>query len=61
MRTGCNVLALGDGRVLSFEANGIVNRMLAAEGFEVFAPPLREWTRMGGGPSCLTFELERDG
>ncbi|MGD0997492.1 MAG: arginine deiminase family protein [Thermoleophilia bacterium] len=60
MKTGCNVLALGDGKVLSFEENPVVNDMLCAEGFEVVAPPLREFTKMGGGPHCLTFELERD-
>jgi N-dimethylarginine dimethylaminohydrolase len=60
LKTGCNVLALGDGKVLSFEENPIVNDMLKAEGFEIFAPPLREFTKMGGGPHCLTFELQRD-
>ncbi len=60
MKTGCNVLALGDGKVLSFDENPIVNEMLKAEGFEVLAPPLREFTKMGGGPHCLTFELQRD-
>jgi N-dimethylarginine dimethylaminohydrolase len=60
LKTGCNVLALGDGKVLSFEENPAVNSMLKAEGFEVLAPPLREFTKMGGGPHCLTFELQRD-
>lgn len=60
MKTGCNVLALGDGKVLSFEENPVVNQMLEAEGFEILAPPLREFTKMGGGPHCLTFELQRD-
>jgi len=39
---------------------GIVNRMLEADGFTVYAPHLREFTKMGGGPHCLTFEIERD-
>ena len=60
MKTGCNVLCLGEGQVLSFEENPVVNAMLKAEGFEVLAPPLREFTKMGGGPHCLTFELQRD-
>ena len=60
MKTGCNVLCLGEGKVLSFEENPVVNAMLEAEGFEVLAPPLREFTKMGGGPHCLTFELQRD-
>jgi N-dimethylarginine dimethylaminohydrolase len=60
MRTGCNVLALGEGRILSFAENETVNGMLGAEGFTVLAPPLREFTKMGGGPHCLTFEVRRD-
>jgi N-dimethylarginine dimethylaminohydrolase len=60
MKTGCNVLALGDGRILSFAENQIVNGMLRAEGFDVLEPHLREFTKMGGGPHCLTFELARE-
>ncbi len=60
MHTGCNVFALGEGRVLSFAENKRVNEMLQAEGFTVLAPPLHEFTKMGGGPHCLTFELQRD-
>lgn len=60
LKTGCNVLALGDGRVLTFEENTWVNERLRAEGFRLYDPPLREFTKMGGGPHCLTFELERD-
>jgi N-dimethylarginine dimethylaminohydrolase len=58
--TGNNVLAIGDDRIISFEENTVVNKMLQAEGFKLFTPPLREFTKMGGGPHCLTFELERD-
>jgi N-dimethylarginine dimethylaminohydrolase len=60
MKTGCNVLCLGEGRVLSFAENETVNALLEAEGFELVAPPLREFTKMGGGPHCLTFEVQRD-
>jgi N-dimethylarginine dimethylaminohydrolase len=60
MKTGCNVLALGDDKVLSFEENPVVNEMLKAQGFDVLAPRLREFTKMGGGPHCLTFELCRE-
>jgi N-dimethylarginine dimethylaminohydrolase len=60
LQTGCNVLALGRDRVLSFAENPVVNEMLKAEGFSVYAPHLREFTKMGGGPHCLTFELQRD-
>lgn len=60
MKTGCNVLALGEGKVLSFAENQVVNDMLRAEGFDVLDPHLHEFTKMGGGPHCLTFELERE-
>ncbi len=60
MKTGCNVLALGEGRILSFAENEAVNELLVAEGFALVAPPLREFTKMGGGPHCLTFEVQRD-
>lgn len=60
MKTGCNVLSLGEGRILSFAENETVNELLRSEGFELVAPPLREFTKMGGGPHCLTFEVQRD-
>jgi N-dimethylarginine dimethylaminohydrolase len=60
LQTGCNVLALGDDRVLSFAENPVVNDMLKAEGLTVYTPHLREFTKMGGGPHCLTFEVQRD-
>jgi N-dimethylarginine dimethylaminohydrolase len=60
MKTACNVLSLGQGRILSFAENETVNELLRAEGFELVAPPLREFTKMGGGPHCLTFEVRRE-
>jgi len=56
----CNIQALGDGRVLSFEANKDVNRALAALGLEVIAVGLREILKGGGGPHCMTFPLKRE-
>jgi N-dimethylarginine dimethylaminohydrolase len=56
----CNVLSLGEGRVLSFAENETVNDLLVSEGLEVLVPPLEEFAKMGVGPRCLTFELERD-
>lgn len=55
-----NLLALGDDRVLSFKTNPVVNEVLEAEGFKVYKPNLTEFVDRGGGPHCLTFELERD-
>lgn len=60
MRGGCNVLSLGEDRILSFAENQSVNELLIAEGFEVLVPPLHEFTKMGGGPHRLTFEIERE-
>lgn len=60
LQTGCNVLCLGGDSIMSFEENGVVNSMLRAEGLRVLAPRLREFTKMGGGPHCLSFELERE-
>lgn len=55
-----NLLCLGNDRVLSFKTNPIVNEVMKAEGFKVYEPDLTEFVDRGGGPHCLTFELERD-
>jgi N-dimethylarginine dimethylaminohydrolase len=55
-----NVLALGDGKVLSFKESKVVNEKLRAAGFEVFDPPLSQFVASGTGPHCLSFELVRD-
>jgi len=55
----CNVQALGNGRVLSFEANRVVNRALQTLGLEVVTCHLEEILKGGGGPHCLTFPLQR--
>ncbi|MDL2264190.1 hypothetical protein LJC31_06010 [Synergistaceae bacterium OttesenSCG-928-I11] len=60
MELKCNVLSLGDGRVLSSKGNDNVNAALRARGFEVYDPSLSMFTLGGGGPRCLTFPLERD-
>lgn len=60
MQVFVNVLALGAGKVLSFKQNIEVNQKLRSLGFEVLAPSLGENTKGGGGPHCLTFEIERE-
>lgn len=55
-----NLLCLGNDRVLSFKTNPIVNEVMRAEGLTVYTPDLTEFVDRGGGPHCLTFELERD-
>jgi N-dimethylarginine dimethylaminohydrolase len=58
-KTEINMLALGGDRVLSFRGNRI-NEMLKARGLEVFDPEFSYFTVGGGGPHCLSFELERE-
>ncbi|MDR3576138.1 MAG: arginine deiminase family protein [Anaerolineaceae bacterium] len=55
-----NLLCLGNDRVISFKTNPYVNEIMRAEGIHVYTPDLTEFVDRGGGPHCLTFELERD-
>jgi N-dimethylarginine dimethylaminohydrolase len=55
-----NLLCLGNDRVISFKTNPFVNEIMRAEGLTVYTPDLTEFVDRGGGPHCLTFELERD-
>jgi len=55
-----NLLCLGNDRVLSFKTNTYVNPVMKALGLKVYDPDLTEFVDRGGGPHCLTFELERD-
>ncbi len=54
-----NLLALGGDKVLSFKGNRL-NKLLRAEGLEVFDPEYGLFIAHGGGIHCSTFELERD-
>lgn len=60
MALGGNLLALGDGRVVSPRHNTRVNDMLRAEGLTVFDPELWAFTGLGGGVHCMTMALARD-
>lgn len=60
MALGCNILALGDGRVISARESADLNAALWAEGLEVLDPALSLFTLGGGGPHCLTCPLLRD-
>jgi N-dimethylarginine dimethylaminohydrolase len=59
MRLGCNVLALGQDRVISARHGKAVNAALRAEGIAVLDPELSLFTAGGGGPHCLTCPLQR--
>jgi arginine deiminase len=56
---GCNVLALGDRRILASADNERVNGLLRARGFQVETVELDQFTRCGGGVHCLTMPLAR--
>jgi N-dimethylarginine dimethylaminohydrolase len=56
----CNVLALGNGRLLAIEENGKTNGRLRTAGFDVRTFPGSELCiNGGGGPTCLTRPLLR--
>ena len=57
---GCNVLALGEGRVLSPRHSTRVNAALRAEGLTVLDPALRLFAHGGGSAHCMTMPLRRD-
>jgi N-dimethylarginine dimethylaminohydrolase len=56
---GCNVLALGNGVILSSTHNERINRKLRRRGFIVEALDIDQFTACGGGIHCLTMPLSR--
>lgn len=60
MRLGCNILALGEGRVISSRGSARLNAALRAEGLTVLDPDLSLFAAGGGGPHCLTCPLLRE-
>ncbi|WP_198371040.1 dimethylarginine dimethylaminohydrolase family protein [Roseomonas rosulenta] len=60
MALGCNILALGRGRVISARGSARLNAALRAEGLEVLDPDLSLFAAGGGGPHCLTGPLRRE-
>jgi dimethylargininase len=57
----CNVLALGNKKLLAIEENTATNQRLRREGFEVATYPGSEISQNGsGGPTCLTRPILRD-
>ncbi len=60
MAMSCNLLALGDGRVISPAHSVRLNAALRAEGVEVLDPELDEFARGGGSVHCMTMPLLRD-
>ncbi|WP_043337840.1 dimethylarginine dimethylaminohydrolase family protein [Belnapia moabensis] len=60
MQLGCNILSLGEGRVISAAESRDLNAALRAEGLTVLDPALSLFTAGGGGPHCLTCPLARE-
>ncbi len=59
MAMSCNLLALGDGRVISPAHSRQINAALRAEGVTVLDPELDEFARGGGSVHCMTMPLSR--
>ena len=60
MQLGCNIVSLGEDRVLSTAGNTSLNGKLRALGITVYDPDLSLYTLGGGGPHCLCQALQRD-
>ncbi len=60
MALGCNVVALGNDRVLSSAVAADLNARLRALGMEVYDPDLSQFQLAGGGVHCLCQPLARD-
>ncbi len=60
MSLGCNVVALGNDRVLSTLGAGDLNAKMRANGFAVYDPDMTMFTWAGGGVHCMCQPLNRD-
>jgi len=58
-RLGCNLLALGDKRVVTAGTCSRTDAELAGRGYRAIAVDLSEFTMCGGGVHCLTMPLRR--
>ena len=57
---GCNVVALGDDRILLPEKSQVLKEKARAHGLEVFDPDVSMITPGGGGVHCMCQALRRD-
>lgn len=60
MGLGCNVVALGNDRVLSVAQSEDLNGRLRALGFTVYDPDMSQFLLAGGGVHCMAQALRRD-
>lgn len=59
-RHGCNVQALGQGKVMAIKNNVAVNCKMKALGIDVIEVDLCQILKAGGGPHCMTFPVLRE-
>jgi N-dimethylarginine dimethylaminohydrolase len=60
MKLGCNVMALGNDRVLLPESSGVLKEKCKALGLRVYDPDISSFLMCGGGIHCLGQPLRRD-
>ncbi len=60
MALGCNVVALGEDRVLLPAGSKTLKEALKARGFTIYDPELSMITQGGGGVHCMCQSLRRD-
>ena len=60
MELGCNVMALGDDKVISTSRSKDLNAKLKARGFTIYDPEVTMFTKGGGGVHCMAQALRRD-
>lgn len=60
MALGCNVMAIGDDKIVSTAMSKELNANLRARGFEVYDPDVSMFTMGGGGVHCMAQPLRRD-
>ena len=60
MALGCNVVALGNDKVLSTLVAKDLNQKMRAVGLEVYDPDMTMFTWAGGGVHCMCQPLRRD-
>ena len=60
MALGCNVVALGNDRVLSTLGAGELNAKMRAAGFRVYDPDMTMFVQAGGGVHCMCQPLRRE-
>ena len=60
MALGCNVVALGNDRILSTAGAKDLNKKMRAAGFTVYDPEMTMFTWAGGGVHCMAQPLRRE-